>query len=71
MVTTAVGTRHAVSETESQKQSCGHGMPCPYNTERKQVQDRNAGLKRKSNRSPSALSRRNEVCDPSSASVIR
>ena len=49
----------------------GHGVPCPYNTERKQVQDRNAGLKRKSNRSPSALSRRNEVCDPSSASVIR
>ena len=34
----------------------GHGMPCPYNTEREQIQDRNAGLKWKSNRSPSALS---------------
>ena len=25
----------------------GHGVPCPYNTEREQIQDREAGLKLK------------------------
>ena len=25
----------------------GHGMPCPYNTEHEQIQDREAGLKLK------------------------
>ena len=75
-----VGTRHAVSEKQEQS---GLGMPSPYIPEREQIQDRKAGLKRKSANATiqflprrgegvdklSAHSCRNEVCDPSSASV--
>ena len=39
-----VGTRHAVSDNNSKS---GLGMPSPYNPEREQIQDRKAGLKRK------------------------
>ena len=39
-----VGTRHAVSDNNSKS---GLGMPSPYNPEREQIQDRKAGLKRR------------------------
>ena len=44
-----VGTRHAVSYNNSKS---GLGMPSPYNPEREQIQDREAGLKQKTNIPP-------------------
>ena len=60
-----VGTRHAVSDNNSKS---GLGMPSPYIPEREQIQDRETGLKLKTNIPPpelcSSVQRRTEECSP-------